>query len=236
MVVAAGFCAGVIPAAQGQVSTNNFFNFETPPVHPEAVSPDGTKLAVCDLAEGHLEIFDIRSDPPVSLASIPVGIDPVSVRFHTTTEIWVANYISSSISIIDLSTLRVFNTLTTSNQPSDIVFAGNPVRAYVSCGLPNLVQIFDPFAYQLVTNLAIDGNRPRAMDVSPDGSKVYVAIFESGNGSTIIGSGVAALGNLPKPSAVDFPEAPSEGLNPPPNSGTNFVPPINPALGTNTPP
>ena len=38
----------------------------------------------------------------------------------------------------------------------------------------------------------IDGNRPRAMEVSPDGSKVYVAIFESGNSSTIIGSGISA--------------------------------------------
>lgn len=234
-VIAAGLYV-VSPAIRAQVSTTNFFNFETAPVHPEAISPDGAKLAVCNLAEGHVEIFDITSSAPVSLASIPVGIDPVSVRFRTTTEIWVANYISSSISVVDLSTFRVFNTITTSNQPSDIVFAGNPQRAYVSCGLPNLVQIFNPTNDQWVTNLVLDGNRPRAMDVSPDGSKVYVAIFESGNASTIIGSGVAALGNLPKPDAIDFPDAPSEGLNPPPNSGTNFVPAINSELGTNTPP
>ncbi len=225
-----------VSRTQAQVSTNNFFNFETAPVHPEAISPDGTKLALCNLAKGHLEIFDITSGAPVSFASIPVGIDPVSVCFRTTNEIWVANYISSSISIIDLSTLRVFNTITTSNQPSDIVFAGNPQLAYVSCGLPNLVEVFNPVSALLVTNLAIDGNRPRAMDVSPDGSKVYVAIFESGNASTIIGSGVAQLGNLPKPDAVNFPTAPSGGLNPPPNSGTNFVPAIDADLSTNPPP
>ena len=234
-VVAAGLNWFGVFAASGGVGTNAFFNFETAPVHPVALSPDHSRLAVCNLPAGRLEIFDITSGAPVSLASIPVGLDPVSVNFHTTNELWVANYISGSISIIDLPSLRVFNTITTSNQPSDIVFAGNPQRAFVSCGLPNLVQVFDPQTFQWLKNLDIDGNRPRAMTVSPDGATVYVAIFESGNGSTIIGAGVAALGNLPKPNAVNFPAAPSGGLNPPPNSGANFVPAINPAL-SNTPP
>ncbi len=219
--------------AQSQFTTNNFFNWETPAVHPAALSPDGTKLAVCNLPGDHLEIFDITSGAPVSLASIPVGINPVSVCFRTTNEVWVANYISSTISVVDLDTMRVFNTLNTSNQPSDIVFAGAPQQAYVSCGQPNLVQIFNPLTSQLVTNLVIDGNRPRAMTVSPDGGTVYVAIFESGNASTIISSGISALGDLPRPSAVTFPFAPSLGLDPPPNSGTNFIPAIVP---TNPPP
>lgn len=219
----------------GQVSTTNFFNFETAPVHPLAVSPDGTRLALCNLPKGHLEIFDITSGLPVSVASIPVGIDPVAVSFRTSSELWVANYISGSISIIDLPSLRVFNTIGTSNQPSDIVFAGSPQRAYVSCGQPNLVQVFNPTSLQLVTNLAIDGNRPRSMAVSPDGSTVYVGIFESGNASTIIGSGVSQLANPPRPSPVNFPDAPSAGLNPPPNDGNIFLPGINPAL-TSAPP
>jgi YVTN family beta-propeller protein len=235
-VLAAGLYLYAPLGAHGQFSPNNYFNFETAPVHPAALSPDGTKLAVCNLPKGHLELFDITSGVPVSFASIPVGIDPVSVSFRTTNEIWVANYISKSISIIDLPTLRVSNTITTSNQPSDIVFAGNPQQAYVSCGQPNLVQVFNPQTSQWVTNLVIDGNRPRAMTVSPDGSTVYAAIFESGNASTIIGSGVTQLGSLPNTNAVSLSAAPSHGLNPPPNSGTNFVPAINPALTTNLPP
>ncbi len=222
-------------AAFAQVGASNYFNFETAPVHPLALSPDGTRLALCNLPAGRLEIFDITSGAPVSLASIPVGVDPVSVSFRTTNEIWVANYISSSISVVDLPSLRVFNTITTANEPSDIVFAGSPQLAYVSCGQPNLVQVFNPLTAQVVTNLSIDGNRPRAMAVSPDGNTVYTAIFESGNASTIIGAGVAQLADPPRPSLIDFPNAPSGGLNPPPNSGTSFLPPINPAL-TNPPP
>ncbi len=132
----------------------------------------------------------------------------------------MANYISHSVSIVDLPTMRVMNTFATTNEPSDIVFAGAPQHAFVSCGQPNLVQVFDATNYSVVTNIMIDGNRPRAMDVSPDGSKVYAAIFESGNASTIIGTGVS-LG-VPRANPVNFPFAPSKGLNPPPNSGTKF--------------
>ncbi len=217
----------------GQINTTNFFNWETIPVHPVALSPDGNTLAVCNLPDNRLELFDVTSGIPVAKGSIPVGLDPVTVRFRTASEAWVVNYISDSVSIIDVPSQRVFNTLTTSNEPSDVVFASSPPRAYISCGQPNLVQVFDPASLLLTTNLAIDGNRPRAMDVSPDGSKVYVAIFESGNASTIIGPGISQ--GLPRPSPVNFPNAPSLGLNPPPNAGTNFIPLINPVI-TNPPP
>ena len=129
-----------IPAT-AQVSPANFFNFETAPVHPLAISPDHTRLALCNLPAGTLEIFDITSGSPIPAASIAVGMDPVSACFRTTNEVWVANYISSSISVIDLSTLSVLHTIATSNQPSDLVFAGTPQLAYVSCGQPNLVQV-----------------------------------------------------------------------------------------------
>jgi len=218
--------------APGQVT--NFFNWETAPVHPAAISPDSSTLAICNLPDNRLELFDITSGKPLATTNIPVGLDPVTVRFRTASEIWVANYISDSISIIDLPTRRVLSTITTSNEPSDIVFAGNPQRAYVSCGQPNLVQVYNPATFQLVTNIVIDGNRPRALGVSPDGSKVYVAIFESGNASTIIGTGISA--GFPRPSPINFPDAPSGGLNPPPNDGTNFNPALNPLILTTAPP
>lgn len=217
--------------ASGQVSTNSFFNWETPPVHPLALSPDGTTLVLCNLPDNRLEIFSVTNGIPVSLGNVSVGLDPCSVRFRTSDELWVANFISDSVSIVSLSGMKVVATLSVSNEPSDIIFAGTPQRAFVTCAQPGLVQVFDAATRASVSNLTIDGNRPKAMAVSPDGGKVYVAIFESGNASTIIGAGVN-LG-FPPPTPVDFPFAPSAGQNPPPNSGTNFVPAIS---ATNLPP
>ncbi|MDB6126062.1 MAG: hypothetical protein JWQ71_5055 [Pedosphaera sp.] len=236
MAVASGLYLWATALCPGQITTTNFFNWETAPVHPVDLSPDGTKLAVCNLPDNRLEIFDVTSGKLLPLGNIPVGLDPVTVRFRTSTELWVANYISDSISIVDLPSMRVVNSITTSNEPSDIVFAGTPQRAFISCGQPNLVQIFNTSTFQVVTNLVIDGNRPRAMATSPDGSKVYVAIFESGNASTIIGTGVSPLTALPRPSPINFPNAPSGGQNPPPNSGTNFSPAISSLTSTAAPP
>ena len=59
--VVTGLCLSGALNGRGGVSTTNFFNFETAPVHPVALSPDATRLALCNLPKGHLEIFDVTS-------------------------------------------------------------------------------------------------------------------------------------------------------------------------------
>ncbi len=195
-------------------STTNFFNFENNPVHPVSLSPDATRLAVCNLPDDRLEILDVGSGTPVSLGSVTVGLDPVTVRFRTATEMWVANYVSDSISIVDLLTMSVVATLSVSNEPADVVFAGSPPLAFVSCERFGLVQVINPANFQTVTNIVIAGKRPRAMAVSPDGSMVYAAIFQSGNATTILSSGMGPLLSLPPANPVTFPNTPYGGDGP----------------------
>src|SRR5262249_50830971 len=68
---------------------------------------------------------------------------------------------------------------------------------------------------------AIQGKNPRAL--ATDGTRVYVAIFESGNRSMVLPA-----------STVSDPSGPYGGVNPPPNNGATFNPPI--ANGLPTPP
>lgn len=224
--------AGSNQAARG--AADSFVNFETPPVHPIALSPDGSQLAVCNLADGRLELFDVSSGTAVPVGSVPVGLDPVSVRYRTTNEAWVVNHISDSISVVNVTSRQVVATLRTLDTPADVIFAGAAGRAFVSCATPNTVQVFDAVTRQPLTNLVIAAERPKALAVSPDGSKVYAAIFESGNGTTIVGP---KLSSAPRPpgatnftnpsysqNVVSDPSGPYGGQNPPPNSGTNFSP------------
>ena len=52
------------------------------------------------------------------------------------------------------------------------------------------VWVFDPDSPGAApTVLDIEGEDPRALAVSPDGMSVYAAVFESGNGSTLLGGG-----------------------------------------------
>jgi hypothetical protein len=46
----------------------NFFNFETAPVYPIALGLDGRTLAVCNLPDNPLELFDVSTGVPVALA------------------------------------------------------------------------------------------------------------------------------------------------------------------------
>ena len=222
------------PGLTAESTNSASINFETAPVHPIALSPDNSRLAVCNLPDGRLEVFDVTTGTPLAISSIPVGIDPVSVRFRNAAEAWVINHISDSISIIDLPSLRVVATLDTLDTPSDVVFAGSPIRAFVSCAMPNVVQVFDPASRQLVTNLTINAERPKALAVSPDGQRVYAAIFESGNATTVIGARMRNL--LFIDNVVSRTNGPYAGRNPPPNDGDMFTPPLNQNLPTNRPP
>ncbi|MCW5775694.1 MAG: hypothetical protein KIS87_04530 [Phycisphaeraceae bacterium] len=183
-------------------------------------------------SDARLEVFDTTSAVPAWIGSIPVGIDPVTVRARTATEAWVVNHISDSISVVDLNTMTVSRTIETEDEPCDVVFAGTPERAFVTCSQVNLVQVFDPAnPVSPLAQLPILGEDPRAMAVSPDGSTVYVAIFESGNSSTLLGGGIEVFTilNFP-PNVVNHPSGPYGGINPPPNSGSGFEPPLNPGL------
>ncbi len=221
----------------------SFFNWENPHVHPLELTPDGTRLLAVNTPDGRLEIFEIGSGMPVAVRSIPVGIDPVSVRARTDQEAWVVNLISDSVSIVDLNSGSVRATLRTGDEPCDVVFAGTPTRAYVSCSQENTVMVFDPNDPAATPiSLAIAGEEPRALAVKGDGSEVYVAIFESGNQTTILGGGRVSDLQFP-PNVVNHILSPYfdpgqprvlgiNPPNPPPNLGTQFYPPIQTGLPT----
>src|SRR5437763_699628 len=140
-------------------AATNFVNFETAPVHPIALGPDARTLALCNLPDNRIEFFDVSNGLPAPTGSVAVGLDPVSVRFASTNEVWVINHISSTVSIVDIPTRRVVATVETVAGPSDLVFAGNPRQAWVSCSRSNAVVVINPATRSVVTNLAIEGER-----------------------------------------------------------------------------
>ncbi len=212
----------------------SFVNWESPHVSPVDMTPDGAKLLVVNTADNRLEVFDISSGTPSLAGSVPVGLDPVSVRALDDSTVWVVNHISDSVSIVDLGAMNVVRTLRTLDEPTDVAFAGTPRRAFVSCSQANAVMVFDPDSPAVLpTTIPIEGEDPRAMAVSADGSQVYVAIFESGNKTTILGGGSTINNGFP-PNVVNSPLGPYGGVNPPPNDGLVFTPPMKP--GNPSPP
>ena len=211
--------AHVALLASAAFAQTSFVNWESPHVSPIDLTSDGTRLLVVNTADNRLEVFAVTDFGLQHSSSIPVGLDPVSVRARTSTEAWVVNHVSDSVSIVDLATGTVIATLHTGDEPADVVFAGTPQRAFVSVSQLNQIKVFDPMnlaAAPIV--LEIHGEDPRAL--ATDGVTVYAAIFESGNGTSILGEDAVSSTFSPYPS----------GVNPPPNDGSGFDPPIAPGL------
>src|SRR5271156_4289723 len=111
----------------------SFIEFESGPVRPVATSPDGNTLFSVNIPNGTLEVFDLTSGLPVFEFRVPVGLEPVAVAARSNTEVWVTNQLSDSVSVVTLTgTPHVIRTLLVGDEPRDIVFAGNPVRAFIT--------------------------------------------------------------------------------------------------------
>ncbi|HAL13939.1 MAG TPA: hypothetical protein DCP67_08995, partial [Planctomycetaceae bacterium] len=169
------------------LTAGTFANFESPQAHSIAVADNGNLLYAINTPNNSLSVFTLDEDGKPTLATdISVGIEPVSMALRTQTEAWVVNHISDSISVIDLELGVVTSTIQVGDRPGDIVFAGNPARAFVTSMTERTVQVIDLDSHEIVHRVHIPGNDPRTLLASVDGKRVWVAIYRSGNKTTVV--------------------------------------------------
>jgi DNA-binding beta-propeller fold protein YncE len=187
----------------------NYVNFEGKQTSPIRLSPDGTRLFAVNTPDGRLSVYDVRQpDFPRLLAEIPVGIEPVSVNPRNNDEVWVVNEVSDSVSIVSVSGRIVTDTLYVKDEPADAVFAAG--KAFVSVGRKNQIAVFDVLTHNLITNIAVFGENPRAMALSADGSKLYAAFALAGNHTTLVPADKAPP--QPPPTNAALPAPPQVSL------------------------
>ena len=174
----------------------SFTAFESGQVRPIAQSPDGSKLFVVNTPGNQLEIFDVNNGSPVYTESVAVGLEPVAVAAYSNNQVWVVNYLSDSISIIDVSTspARVIKTLLVGDEPADIVFAGTGGnRAFITT------------AHRGQNSPYTSSSNPGEL-TTPGIGRADVWIFDATNtGSSLGGNPVAIVtlfGDTPKALAV----------------------------------
>ncbi len=216
----------------GGSQSGRFTLFESGQVRPLALSPSGKFLFAANTPDNRLEVFRIKNHGLEHSASIPVGLEPVAVAARNDKEVWVVNHLSDSVSVVELTqggdSGRVVRTLLVGDEPRDIVFGGTRKdRAFITTAHrgqnvpydPQLttpgvgradVWVFDADHLGVtltgtpLTIVTLFTDTPRALAVSPDGSKVYAAAFHSGNRTTtiadvLIPDGGVAAGGLPGP-------------------------------------
>jgi len=212
--LACALSAGIADERPAFAQPRSFWAFESGQVRPLGLAPSGDWLFAVNTPDARLEVFRISRGAFVLWGSVPVGLEPVALAVRNESEVWVVNQLSDSVSVVDVSTKpgRVVRTLLVGDEPQDVVFAGaGRERAFVTTAhrgqhgpFPRAryqqpgsgradVWVFDAAqagAAATGTPLAIltlFGDSPRALAVSPDGSRVYAAVFRSGNQTAVVG-------------------------------------------------
>ncbi|MDC3958836.1 hypothetical protein KEG38_33580 [Polyangium jinanense] len=206
--------ASVASPSAASSAASSYTLFESGQVRPVAMSPSGNLLFVVNTPDNRLEIFRLTYSGILEhTGSVPVGLEPVAVAARSNSEVWVVNHLSDSVSIINVTGIgrgSVVRTLHVGDEPRDIVFAGpSKNRAFITTAHRGQNAPFDPQlttpgvgradvwvfdALNLGTTMGgtplkilnLFGDTPRALAATPDGSRVYAAVFHSGNRTTIV--------------------------------------------------
>lgn len=237
--------AAPVAAAQKVSSTAHapFPNFESGVTHPLALAGEGTTLLALNTPDGRLEVYDA---PQLAFkGSVFTGLEPVSIALDPAQGgvAFVANLLSDSVAVVNLTDLRVVATIDVGDAPQDVVVANGflfaacarapapfgPSGAFVDDVL--VVAATTP-PYSVLARIPVGGARPRALAVA--GSRVHAIPENSGNRTTILSEreafhlGIDPLDSVyvtpnGTPIALDLPAGfasnPAFAAWPPPSSG-----------------
>jgi len=143
--------------SQGHTSESNassYTLFESGQVRPLALSPNGKMLFAANTPDNRLEIYKIHQHKLEHCGSVSVGLEPVAIAARTSSEVWVVNHLSDSVSIVKITQHACKNnhspgfvkqTLLVGDEPRDIVFAGKKQkRAFITAAHRGQNLPFDP--------------------------------------------------------------------------------------------
>ncbi|MBI1826738.1 MAG: hypothetical protein HYR83_10195 [Planctomycetes bacterium] len=151
---------------------------------PIAVSCDGSLLINVNPENNSISVFDATQSMPVKLGEISVGRDPRSVAVLGRTA-YIANSFDGTMSVVDLNSFAVVNTINVGVEPLAIAPSANGTWVYVANSASNNMITVNVETGVIVhtTDLSPFGTAPRAIAVTNDGDTddtnetIFVAMF-----------------------------------------------------------
>jgi YVTN family beta-propeller protein len=156
---------------------------------PTGVAVSATRAYVANQGSNSVSVIDLTQNPPVVVATIPVGTQPDSAALSANgARLYAANFGGGTVSVIDTATNVVTKTVTVESRPTGIVEVGGLV--YVANLTSSSVSRFDPtLAAPVVTSFAVPAtgaslSAPSGLAASANGQRLYVN--DARNGKTFV--------------------------------------------------
>ena len=114
------------------------------------------------------------------LATVPVGTDPWGAAVSPNGQyVWVTNYGSGTVSVINTATYSVVATIIVGSNPTGLALSPNSAYLYVANSGSNSVSVITTSNNQVVATILV-GSSPYGIAVAPTGDYIYVANHGSG--------------------------------------------------------
>lgn len=165
--------------------------------HMVAASRDGRFAYVTNISAGTLEKVNVHEGKVVGSIETGAGAEGVAVVADRR-EIWVTNRADDTVSVVDEETLEVLATLESPGFPIRIAVSPDGRRALVTNARAATLSVFDTASRELVATVQVadpDAEYqetllgttalPIGVEISPDGSRAFVAI-SGGNELAVI--------------------------------------------------
>jgi YVTN family beta-propeller protein len=141
-----------------------------------AASPDGSRVYVTNSGSDSVTVID-GTTQEVLIPAVGVGTEPRGVAVAPDGTVYVANFGSNSVSVLDSEREYAAVHVAVGAGPEGVAVGGDGT-AYVTNSQEIGVAVIRPAGAlrpRMVTRLALDGLEPRGIAASPDGKSLYVA-------------------------------------------------------------
>lgn len=191
-------------------ATSPTVTFESGPVRPMLLSPDGSRLYVLNTTNHRLEIYRTSPPGPAGMqvrplrgeaglwleATLFTGLEPVAMALDPIypERLFVANLVSDTVAVVNLTERILEATIAIGDEPRDIEVAGG--KLYVACSRARRVNNPALFTQNCVVvasaSAPYDRQKVKGMRahkiraLASDGQYVYVVPQNSGNHTTIL--------------------------------------------------
>jgi len=140
------------------------------------LNPKEEKLYV---ALGDEDTVAVISEKDFSVKKIPVGIKPRTLRYSSElNRVYVTNYSSDSISVIDGKTDQVIETVSVGKRPSSMVIDSKAYRLYVANYIGDSISAVDLNSNKVIGTIN-NLKRPYQLSVDVERKKLYASSYGS---------------------------------------------------------